>query len=79
MRIRKATPADAQAIAEIHVRSWQAAYRGLLPQDHLDGLDPAARRPGWERLLAATGARSADRPGRVRPWRRPVSGPRRRR
>ncbi|MGW2161186.1 N-acetyltransferase family protein [Nonomuraea sp. NPDC001699] len=70
MRIRKATPADAQAIAEVHVRSWQAAYRGLVPQDHLDRLDPAARRPGWERWLAGTawprqGALVAESDGRV--------------
>jgi ribosomal protein S18 acetylase RimI-like enzyme len=38
MRIREATPADARAIAEIHVRSWQAAYRGQLTDDYLDGL-----------------------------------------
>ncbi|MFI9596947.1 GNAT family N-acetyltransferase [Nonomuraea sp. NPDC052265] len=54
MRIRKATQADAWAIAEVHVRSWRAAYRGLVPQAHLDGLDAAARRPAWERWLAGT-------------------------
>ncbi|MEU4573430.1 MULTISPECIES: GNAT family N-acetyltransferase [Nonomuraea] len=54
MTVRQATPADAEAIAGIHVRSWQAAYRGLMPQDHLDGLDPAARLPRWRRLLGET-------------------------
>ena len=38
LRIREALPADARAIAEIHVRSWQAAYRGQLTDDYLDGL-----------------------------------------
>jgi GNAT superfamily N-acetyltransferase len=38
MAIREATPADARAIAEIHVRAWRAAYRGQLPDDYLDGL-----------------------------------------
>ena len=38
LRIREAVPADARAIAEIHVRSWQAAYRGQLTDDYLDGL-----------------------------------------
>lgn len=42
MRLRRATPGDAAAVAAVHVRSWQAAYRGLLPDDVLDGLDPAA-------------------------------------
>jgi GNAT superfamily N-acetyltransferase len=38
---RPATPADLPAIAEIRVRSWQDAYRGSVPQDYLDRLDPA--------------------------------------
>ena len=37
-RIREATPKDAEAIAGIHVRSWQAAYRGQLTDEFLDGL-----------------------------------------
>jgi ribosomal protein S18 acetylase RimI-like enzyme len=37
-RIREAVPKDARAIAEIHVRSWQAAYRGQLTDDYLDAL-----------------------------------------
>jgi GNAT superfamily N-acetyltransferase len=31
------------AVAEVHVRSWQAAYRGLLPAAYLDGLRPEDR------------------------------------
>lgn len=38
MRIREATLPDARAIAEIHVRAWQVAYRGQLPDEYLDGL-----------------------------------------
>jgi ribosomal protein S18 acetylase RimI-like enzyme len=38
MAIREASPPDATAVAEIHVRAWQAAYRGQLPDDYLDGL-----------------------------------------
>jgi len=30
--IREATPDDAPAIAAVHVRSWQAAYRGIVPE-----------------------------------------------
>jgi hypothetical protein len=30
---------DADAIAPVHVRSWQAAYRGFMPDEVLDGLD----------------------------------------
>ncbi len=52
MSIRRAQVSDARAIATVHVRSWQAAYRGLLPQDYLDGLDPGPRSVRWERALA---------------------------
>lgn len=41
--LRAATPADALAVARVHVRSWQVGYRGLLPQGYLDGLRPEAR------------------------------------
>jgi GNAT superfamily N-acetyltransferase len=46
MIVRDATREDAIALADVHVRSWQAAYRGLLPDEYLDGLraeDRAAR------------------------------------
>jgi GNAT superfamily N-acetyltransferase len=52
MSTRLARASDARAIAEVHVRSWQAAYRDLLPQEFLDGLDPGQRRPGWDRTLS---------------------------
>jgi hypothetical protein len=51
VRIRPAVLADAPRIAEVHVRSWQAGYRGLLPQHLLDGLDPVARLARWEAIL----------------------------
>jgi ribosomal protein S18 acetylase RimI-like enzyme len=36
MLIRMAEPDDAMAVARVHVRSWQVAYRGLLPDEYLD-------------------------------------------
>ena len=36
---RLAIPDDAGAIAEVHVRSWQAAYRGVVADEFLDSLD----------------------------------------
>jgi hypothetical protein len=33
--IRRAGAEDAMRIAIVHVRSWQAAYRGLMPQGYL--------------------------------------------
>jgi GNAT superfamily N-acetyltransferase len=36
--IRAADPRDALAVARVHVHAWQVAYRGLLPDEYLDGL-----------------------------------------
>jgi GNAT superfamily N-acetyltransferase len=43
MLLRPAQPDDALAVARVHVRSWQAAYRTLLPDDYLDRLRPEDR------------------------------------
>ena len=51
LRIREAVPADARAIAEIHVRSWQAAYRGQLTDEYLDGLSVEDRLDQHRRSL----------------------------
>jgi GNAT superfamily N-acetyltransferase len=56
--VRPAVPADSGAIGLVHVRSWQSAYRGKIPQDYLDGLDPAHRSQVWRRILGQ------DRPSR---------------
>jgi ribosomal protein S18 acetylase RimI-like enzyme len=50
--IRKATVADATAIAEAHVATWHETYRGLLPDSYLDSLTPAGREPQWRQILA---------------------------
>ncbi|HEY0935181.1 MAG TPA: GNAT family N-acetyltransferase [Trebonia sp.] len=52
--VRPARAADAAQIALVHVRSWQGAYRGLLPQDYLDELDPVQRLARWQQTLAET-------------------------
>jgi GNAT superfamily N-acetyltransferase len=52
VRIRQARVADARQIGLVHVRSWQGAYQGLVPQDYLDQLDPASRAAGWRRTLS---------------------------
>jgi len=43
MQLRPAEPDDAMAVARVHVRSWQVAYRKLLPDDYLDQLRPEDR------------------------------------
>jgi GNAT superfamily N-acetyltransferase len=50
MSVRRAGAEEAMGIAIVHVRSWQAACRGLVPQDYLDSLDTEQRRPVWERI-----------------------------
>ncbi len=52
VQVRRATPSDAQAIAEIHVASWQVAYRGLFPDEALDRLSVAERQAQWTQGLA---------------------------
>lgn len=52
MEIRRGVDGDAAGVALVHVRSWQAAYRGLLSQDFLDGLDVEKRSATWQQWLA---------------------------
>ena len=49
--IRRAAPADARALAEIVVRGWQTAYRGILPDDLLAGLSIGARKIAFRMRL----------------------------
>ncbi len=46
--IREGTSGDAQAIARVHVASWQATYRGIIPQPLLDALDVNSRAEDWK-------------------------------
>lgn len=43
MLLRPAEPDDAIAVARVHVRTWQVAYRTLMPDDYLDQLRPEDR------------------------------------
>lgn len=45
--IRPATDDDLADVARIHVASWQAAYRGQLPDEYLDGLSVHDREVAW--------------------------------
>lgn len=40
MEIRRMKPSEAEDVARLYVRSWQAGYKGLLPQYYLDLLSP---------------------------------------
>jgi len=52
-QIRPAAAADAAGVAEVHVRTWQSAYRGIVPDSYLDALSIADREESWARILAA--------------------------
>lgn len=47
MELRPAVPADALAVARVHVRAWQAGYRGLLPAAYLESLRAEDRAPRY--------------------------------
>src|SRR5258708_1679353 len=50
--IRKAVPADARAIAEVHVQSWRETYPGVVPADVIAALSVEEREKAWaENLL----------------------------
>ena len=53
MTIRAAGLADAVAIAQLHTRSWQTAYRGILSDCFLEGPLPENRRVLWHSRLGA--------------------------
>ena len=53
--VRRAALADAAAIARVHVRSWQAGYRGLLTGDELAGDSETERDATWRGLLSDEG------------------------
>jgi L-amino acid N-acyltransferase YncA len=57
-RLRDATAADAAAVAAVQVASWRVAYRGLLPDELLDGLSVADRERHWSGVLAGPDPRS---------------------
>jgi ribosomal protein S18 acetylase RimI-like enzyme len=51
MKIQPATLEDCHAIAEVHVESWQHAYRGLLPEEYLASLSVTERETMWRHML----------------------------
>jgi hypothetical protein len=53
VELRDATQADAHGIATVLVRSWRAAYRGLLPDEVLAGLSIPEREQFWSDVLTA--------------------------
>ncbi|KJQ55950.1 GNAT family N-acetyltransferase [Microbacterium sp. SA39] len=73
LEVRDARVEDADAVASIHVRSWRAAYRGLIDQEVLDSLSIPERAANWRRFIAeplptSLGILVAVRDGAVLGW-----------
>ena len=49
--VRAATAADAAASAAVEIRSWQAVYRGIVPDRYLDAMDAQSRAEAHRRLI----------------------------
>ena len=49
--IRCANEKDAGQIAKVHIDSWQATYRGIIPDSFLDNLSVEKRKQEWIQYL----------------------------
>jgi GNAT superfamily N-acetyltransferase len=72
LRIREMTLADCDRVAEIRIRGWQTAYRGLIPQSYLNALsveeDAERRRKRFEEGASGTVNLVAEQGGEVIGW-----------
>ena len=55
MQIRLAQLSDAGGIARVHVDTWRASYRGIIPDAHLDSLSYEQREQRWRDNFAGFG------------------------
>jgi RimJ/RimL family protein N-acetyltransferase len=51
IELRPATPKDAEDMTETHIAAWRAAYRGIVSEAFLDGLDPQRRAERFRQFL----------------------------
>ena len=49
--VRPIAAADVDAVAQLHVAVWQAAFRGLLPDAFLDAISVERRTAMWRQLV----------------------------
>ncbi len=67
--IRPALPEDAPAIAAVRIASWRAAYRGIVPDSHLDAMTPEESADRWRAVAAGevvkTGLFVSEEDGRI--------------
>lgn len=53
MNIRRAVPADAEAIAALHASSWRLTYKGALSEEYLEQMALSDRQAVWSRRFAS--------------------------
>jgi ribosomal protein S18 acetylase RimI-like enzyme len=63
--VRPARRDDAAAVAEVHVRTWQAAYEHVFGSERLASIDHARRRSLAERSIVSGGVAVAENEGDV--------------
>jgi GNAT superfamily N-acetyltransferase len=68
--VRPSVPEDAEAVERLRIAGWQTAYRGIIPDDFLDGLpvDIARRRRHMAELPAEISDNVAVADGAVVGW-----------
>jgi ribosomal protein S18 acetylase RimI-like enzyme len=50
--IRRGRLEDAPGIAAVHSASWRQAYREIVPQSYLDGMEPEKTVERWQKAIA---------------------------
>lgn len=65
--VRDMVLADCPAVASIHVRGWQATYRGIMPDSFLDALDITQRTERWQSNMGRNNSMNlvAERDGQI--------------
>ncbi len=70
--VRTAEVKDAEGIANVHVKMWQQAYKGQIPDEYLDNLSVGQGTEGWKKQLEnpieGSFAYVADIDGKVVGW-----------
>ncbi len=51
MKIRVANKKDAKGVAKVHIDTWRACYKGIIPDSYLDSFNYAERTKGWKKGL----------------------------
>ncbi|WP_151524804.1 GNAT family N-acetyltransferase [Serinicoccus kebangsaanensis] len=62
--LREPLSGDAEGFAALHSRVWRTTYRGIMPDEVVDVLEPGQFRPTWDQVVAAYDAGAVAKDGR---------------